>query len=213
MASAREFFLGTPARTEQISLLDPDQQKASQQLLQRVLGMLQNPQEGFQPIADQARRQFQQETIPSLAERFTQLGSQRSSAFTGELGKAGVDLESNLASLGSQYGQRNLSLLLPLLQMALQPRSETVRYGEQTGALENVGLPLLQALSSFIPLAGPAISQGLGSLGNYFKNRPQRQFGGGAMPVATTGSASPSRAWQPYQSSSFNNLSLLQGGL
>jgi len=63
--------------------------------------------EGFSPIEDQARRQFTTKTIPSLAERFTALGGgQRSSAFPGALGSAASELESNLASLRAQYGER-----------------------------------------------------------------------------------------------------------
>src|SRR5438093_13228838 len=44
---------------------------------------LRNPYEGFQPIEQQARNKFQTSTIPSIAERFSSMGTgvQRSSAF------------------------------------------------------------------------------------------------------------------------------------
>lgn len=63
----------------------------------------------WKPVEARARRQFSTSTIPSLAERFTALGSggaQKSSAFQGALGSAASDLESQLAALRAQYGQQ-----------------------------------------------------------------------------------------------------------
>jgi hypothetical protein len=58
----------------------------------------------FEPIATEARKQFQQSTIPSIAERFAGAGGLNSSALVGQLGKAASDLEGKLAALRSQYG-------------------------------------------------------------------------------------------------------------
>ncbi len=96
------------------------------QALQALQGLGGN-QFNFQPLAQQARTQFQTNTIPGLAERFTSLGqgAQRSSAFQGALGQAGGELEQGLAALQSQYGlkQQGLQqqLLGNLLQYALSP--------------------------------------------------------------------------------------------
>ena len=59
-----------------------------------------------EPLVQQAQAQFQQQTIPSIAERFTAAGagSQGSSAFAQQLGGAGTDLQRNLAALRSQVG-------------------------------------------------------------------------------------------------------------
>ncbi len=57
----------------------------------------------FAPIEAEARRGFEQQTIPGLAERFAGQGALKSSAFTGELGRAGSDLEKALAALKSKY--------------------------------------------------------------------------------------------------------------
>jgi hypothetical protein len=110
--------------------------------------------QSFEPIAQQARTQFQTQTIPGLAERFTSLGSgaQRSSAFQGALGQAGAGLEQNLAALGSQYGlqQRGLDqqLLSALLSTALAPESETLITPGQPGALQE----LVPTLGRLLPL-------------------------------------------------------------
>lgn len=58
----------------------------------------------FGPIAEQARKQFQERTLPSLAERFTSLvgPGQQSSAFERQKAQAGVDLETGLAALQAQ---------------------------------------------------------------------------------------------------------------
>lgn len=89
----------------------PGAQSALDFLLQSGQSGLQGlPQGGFDfaPIAQQARTQFNTETIPTLAERFTALGSgQRSSAFESALGRAGAGLEENLAALKAQYDYNN----------------------------------------------------------------------------------------------------------
>ena len=54
----------------------------------------------FEPLRQQAMTQFNTQTVPSLAERFTSLGGgQRSSAFQGALGQAGAGLQENLAGM------------------------------------------------------------------------------------------------------------------
>lgn len=105
------FWFGRP--DQNISNLTPEQQYAQYQQLQQ--GM-QNAD--FGGIENAARRNFQTQTIPSIAERFTAFGNgQRSSAFQGALGSAGANLESQLGALRSQYGQQQLQTgLNPHLQ-------------------------------------------------------------------------------------------------
>ena len=84
-----------------------------------ALQALQNPYAGFQEgIANPAIKNFQQNTVPSLAERFTSLGegAQRSSAFQGALGSAASSLESDLAGLRNQYGLGQKQFGLQALQ-------------------------------------------------------------------------------------------------
>src|SRR6267142_2202947 len=107
MANTGNFFLGTPGQIKTTPTVTPQASNALQQLLSQ--GM-QNT--NFQGIEDLARKNFQQKTIPSLAERFTALSgdTRGSSAFQGALGQAGSDLESQLAALRGQYGLQQLSL-------------------------------------------------------------------------------------------------------
>lgn len=101
---AKEFFLGKPEEFGQAQLYTPEQRSAMSKLLQEGMQNFQ-----FGPIEQQARTNFQTQTIPSLAERFTSMGGgQRSSAFQAALGRAGVGLEENLAALKSQYGAQQL---------------------------------------------------------------------------------------------------------
>ena len=93
-----ESLTGFNSKTEQLPRFTPEQQSAMQQLLQ--LGL-----QSYNPEANEkrARTQFQSQTIPSIAERFTSMGSgsQGSSAFQGALGQAGSGLEEALAALRS----------------------------------------------------------------------------------------------------------------
>jgi hypothetical protein len=156
---AKDFLVGSPGRTEQFQRFTPDQQGINSQLLSILPQLLQQVQGGnrggFAPIAQQARTQFNTQTIPSLAERFTALGGgQNSSAFQGALGQAGSGLEEGLAGLESKFnlaqGGQQQQLLLSLLQAALQPQFENAYFPRQPGFLQG--------------LAGSA-GQGLGTLG------------------------------------------------
>ena len=75
--------LSKTPRLKNSSTLTPQQQGWQSALGNQASQALQNPYEGFEPIAQQARNQFNTSTVPSLAERFTSMGTggQRSSAF------------------------------------------------------------------------------------------------------------------------------------
>lgn len=135
LGGLKNFFVGGNQNK-----FNKQQQSALSQLLGMGLQGLQNPSQGFQPIADQARTQFNQQTVPSIAERFTSLGDNAlsSPAFSSELGQAGSGLEGLLASLQAQYGQQQQSHFSNLLGMGLTPQNE----GFQPGFLQQV-LPSL----------------------------------------------------------------------
>jgi hypothetical protein len=135
---------GNPGMIRQVPVHSPEIQGDINSLLSSTFQGLQNLQSGFEPIAQQAQNQFQTQTVPGLAERFTAMGGgQRSSAFQNALGSAGSGLQQNLAAMGSQYGLQNRTGLLDQLKLGLlnQPKYEfTTRQG---GALENIFGPLL----------------------------------------------------------------------
>ena len=110
------------------------------QLLQQLgIQGLQNPYGGFEPIEQQARNNFNQQTIPSIAERFTAgtNGATSSPSFASQLGQAGAGLESDLAAMKAGYGQQNIQQILQLLQLGLRPQLENVNVNGSPGLLQN----------------------------------------------------------------------------
>lgn len=161
-------------RQQNISRLTPQQLGWQTQAGNLAMQGLQNPYEGFEPIEQNARTQFQTSTVPSIAERFTSMGSggQRSSAFQGALGQAGVGLESNLAALRSQYGLQNRDLSQRLLGQALEPNFDTRFVQHEPGFLESSLGSLSGALGQY------GAMQGLGMFGNTGSNQAPGSFGG-----------------------------------
>lgn len=158
----------------QLQRLNPQQQAAQQNVLQQALSLLGGQGTGlgnqfnFAPIAQQARTQFQQQTVPSIAERFAGLGSgaaMSSPAFASQLGQAGAGLEQGLAGLQAQYGLQqqglNQQLLNQLLGFGLQPQFENIYAPQQQGFGQSItpflGQLLNQLGSTAIQLGGQHI--------------------------------------------------------
>lgn len=157
-----------PSRVEQVPRFTPEQSAFQNQILSQLgplLAQAQQPQQKFDfgPIAQQARTQFREQTVPSLAERFTEFGAgaQRSSAFPAALGRAGAGLEESLASQQSQIGlqqqqmeqQRLQGLISALMGAAYQPSFEsyyTPRTQGSPGMLQNLLLGGLQGGLGFL---------------------------------------------------------------
>lgn len=138
------FWQGSPGQWSQQSLYDPQQMSAIQQIIQMAMGGLQNPQQGFEPFAQSARQNFQENTLPGIAERFGMMGkgATTTGAYRGMLGRAGADLESQLAQGASQYGMQNQQMMQNLLGMGLRPTHENVYQQRQASGAEAV-LPSL----------------------------------------------------------------------
>lgn len=165
-----DFLFGKAAKTKTKPIYDPQQEAVLNQLLggiQQQLPMgLQNLQdilgggeERFAAFERPARRAFEQQTLPTIAERFTGTfgpGSQRSSAFGQALGTAGRELEENLMAqrLGLQSGA--FSQLMGLLGPAISPRRYEYQRPRQAGFLENL-------LSSATEGFGSGVTGGLGT--------------------------------------------------
>lgn len=140
-AGMSAFGKSRPERQIRMGRYTPGQESG----LDQLLGMgLQNVDLG--PIEQRAMQQFQQETVPSLAERFTSMGGgQRSSAFGSTLGRAGGDLSSQLAALRPQLGMQQL-------QMGMQPRFESIFQPQSPGGMQQLGAGLMGAgMSGLMP--------------------------------------------------------------
>lgn len=125
-----KFLFGSDPEIQQLQNLNPQQQQLLQQLLSGGMGNLQggqnylsklfgNNSEDFSDFENPFITQFNEQTVPGLAERFSGMGARNSSAFTQALGQAGAGLSQNLASLrgnlrqnalGHTFGQAQLGL-------------------------------------------------------------------------------------------------------
>jgi hypothetical protein len=144
----------------------------------------------FDPIAQQAQTQFNTQTIPSIAERFSSLGGgQRSSAFQGALGQAGAGLQENLAAMKSQYMMQMMPMLMQMFSMGQQPQFEQQVLPGREGVLSQMGGQFAHGFGAALP--GLMTGNPLGGLfsglqGLFSKGAPNTQnagqpqyFGGG----------------------------------
>ncbi len=112
----------------QLSQYAPNQQATQDWLLQQG-----QQNANFQGIEDRARKNFQTNTIPGIAERFAQFGgsgTRTSSGFQNSLGQAGAELESQLGAMRGQFGMSQL-------QQGLAPRYENIYTKPQEGMAQS----------------------------------------------------------------------------
>ena len=131
-------FFGKPEGVEQYTTMSPQQLGGANQMLQQ--GM-QNS--NFGDIRNQEINRFNQQTVPSLAARFTGMGGQggqRSSGFQQALGMSGANLGTDLAGMQSQYGMHQM-------EMGMRPQFENVMRPAGQGGMEQG----LQGLMSMLP--------------------------------------------------------------
>lgn len=166
MAQFMDFLFGKSAKTKTKPIYNPQQRNVLDQLLGGLQGQLpqglQNLQNilggdeaSFKAFEAPARRGFEQQTLPTIAERFTGqfgTGSQQSSAFGQALGQAGRELEENLFS--NRIGMQGdaLSQLLKLLGPATSAREFQYVRPRRPGIFENIGTTGLQGIESLLPL-------------------------------------------------------------
>ena len=125
--SLGRFFTGTKSRTRQIPRFNPAQNAALEQLLSR--GMRDTDVSGLE---QKYRNEFERDTVPGLAERFTSMGGgQRSSAFEESLRRGGTGLAEQLAGLRYNAGAQGLGF-------GLQPRFDTVVEPGRPGFLGSI---------------------------------------------------------------------------
>jgi len=159
----------------------PNQIALQDSLIDRIQQRL-NGQGGLSAMSQNAINRFNSQTVPSLAERFTSLGSggsQGSSAFSQAIGNAGADLNSNLQEM-------DFNQILQLLGHALGQSSENIQYQDAPGFGENSAkglaqlLPLLQQIKGNGGGNSGTASSGTGILGNagdITKNLHRQNYG------------------------------------
>ncbi len=163
-----DFLLGKGEKTETKPLFQPQQEDVLNQFLgalqqqlpmafQNLQNILGGGPEAFKAFERPARRGFEQETLPTIAERFTsQLGEGgfRSSAFGQAVGQAGKEMEEDLAA--RRFGMQGdaLSQLMQFIGPAFTARQQQFTTPRQPGFLEGLGMAAAEG-------AGGAIGKGL----------------------------------------------------
>jgi hypothetical protein len=136
MPSLRELLFGRKERVERAPRLTREQQsllsnlitgggigqaplyQAGAGLLQQILG---GQDTGAAALEAPAMRQFQEEIVPEISERFAGMGGLRSGAFPQALGQAGASLAERLAGMRAQ---RQMGALGPAMQYAQAPGAQ-----------------------------------------------------------------------------------------
>lgn len=149
-------FSSTPAQFKQLDILSQPQLQAQRSLLQSGQQQLQNNPLSFAPQRQQYIKQFNEQIIPTLAERFAD--NQRSSAFKGALGNTASDFGAKLAALESQYNLQANQQGLQQLMAGLNPEFQNILQPRQASLFENL-------FSSLGSGAGSAATSFLGSGG------------------------------------------------
>lgn len=182
-------FFGKKESSKKFETLSPQQEGLQNQLIQMLAPLLQQGQIGKQPLFQQGQnylqnllqgdensfkrfeapfmRQFNEEIIPQLAEKFAGLGAGSSSGFQQALGQAGAGLSERLAQLrsGLQFGAVN-----PALQYANAPFAQ----GQSL-----LGAAFQPRFNTGISPAGPgAFAQGLAPINQAYGQYVGNKFGG-----------------------------------
>jgi len=137
MPSLKDFLFGSKEKIQQVSQLTPEQQQMQNQLLQFLgpllgqgssflSGLLDSSKGGQEAFAAPYMRQFQEEILPGIAERFSAMDGQSSSAFGQQLGKAGSGLQEQLASLQGNLGIQGMQSLMQMLGLGQQKEPKAI---------------------------------------------------------------------------------------
>lgn len=159
---------GTSGGFEQKTTQTPQQQQNFSQLLSGLgapqgagLEWLQNILGGgegaFDAYEAPFKRQFEQETVPGIAERFAGMGSggaQSSSAMQQTLGQAGGELSQNLAALRGNLQQNAMGLLQGMMGQAQRPTFENVYMQPTQGIIPGLIQGAGQGASQYAGMQG-----------------------------------------------------------
>lgn len=139
------------------------------------------------------RQEFEQQTIPGLAEKFAGLGAMggglSSSGFAQSLGAAGANLQTQLAQMKQQYQRQSINDLLgqynQIANRGLGARSFENTYDPGTQGQLGIGGNILNAgltaaATAFGGPAGGAAYKGLSNMFQSGMNQEKTNLGGGS---------------------------------
>lgn len=147
-----------------VSTFDPQQQQLFGQsaqglgnlqpkVMEYLQQLLQGGGESEQAFSAPYMRQFNEETVPALAERFAGVGGLSSSGFQQSLGKAGAGLQENLASLREGQRSQAISPIMQMIQGLLGQQTQAFS-PKQPGGFQN-----------FFSSLAPSLAQGVTQYG------------------------------------------------
>jgi len=146
MASLRNFLFGKKEKMMKQELFSPEQEQFLNMILKGtqpgmssgidyLTQMLSGSKESTEDFEAPYMRQFEEQTIPGIAERFAGVDAQSSSAFGQSLGQAGAGLQENLAALREGLRGQALSQLQGISGMGLGQRFENMFRPGTTGVI------------------------------------------------------------------------------
>ncbi len=211
MGGFNDWLMGTPDKLKKIPTGTQEQLGLHNNLLQQAMGMSQagggynqaqqyynsllHPgNDAFNNFAAPFMNQFQEQTLPGIAERFAGAGALSSSGFGQALGGAGAGLQSQLAQLFAQMqsqaagAQTNQYNQLATTGLNYQPFAYQQQEGSQ-GALGPLAMGLGTAL--FGPIGGAIGGVAANGISNYFKQPQGGTSGIGAAPTGNGGFGLP----------------------
>lgn len=174
------FWTGTEDKFKQLERFDPQRRQGFDQILQQALSGMQQNKADFAPIAQRETERFKTDIMPSIAQRFTSMGSQSTGSGRAEaMRRGGVDLGTQLAGMGSQHGLQQNQQLMQLLGMGLAPQQENFfmpgNQGFLGGMAPGIGEGVGQGIAGFM---GGGSGGGGGGKANFIKML-MSLFGGG----------------------------------
>ena len=170
-----DFWNGRPGYTEQMPLMSQQQMGLQNNLMQRGYNGL--DQFDFAPIEAEARKGFEQKTIPSLAERFRGLGSMSNSGFQQTMRGANVDLEGQLAAMKQDYNLKRQPMFQDMMNMGLRPQFENIMHPREQGMMESGMQSLLPLIAKGIGLYSTGGMSGIGDILSLLNNMSQSNNG------------------------------------
>lgn len=162
---AFDWLMGTNPYVQQSNVLNPGQMGLQNQAISKLKGN----QFDFAPIAAQAKRNFQSDTLPSIAARFGSLGGGNnlmSSNFAGDLGAASANMNTDLAAMQQYYNERQQDRNQ---SMAMTPSFENTQMQGTPGMIDQIIPALTEIAKAYMTGGASAAGQGGGFLEQLLK--------------------------------------------
>lgn len=175
------FWMGKDPAMASMDRFTSGQTGAMNKMLEMAVSQMDPSRMSFDPIRQRLMSQYQQQILPSIAERFTGMGDgQGSSAFLGELTSGTNDFMERMGALESQYNMQMLPQYLRMGELGLTPQQEYMYMPGSKGMLQSGGEALMEA----IPHAIAAYASGGVSIPASLAALFSKWFGGSRTPAA-----------------------------